>query len=69
MNRNKFLRLSNSGIQMGVIIGGLALLGDYIDNQYVNSTPIWTIVLSLLGVGLGLFIVIREVIKISKADD
>lgn len=54
---------------MGIIIGGFAFLGNYLDGKYHNKTPWWTLGLSLFGVAAGLYIMIKEVIKISKEDE
>jgi F0F1-type ATP synthase assembly protein I len=66
---NKFAQLSGLGIQMGAIIGLFAWLGTYLDEKYQLKTPWWTIVLSLFGVFAGLYLIIREVIKMSKDDE
>lgn len=66
---SKFARFSTVGIQMGIIIGGFAWLGSYLDDKYHNKTPGWTIGLSLFGVFAGLYLMIKEVIKMSKEDD
>lgn len=68
MNNNKFFRMANSGVQMAILIGGGAYGGKYLDEKYGNSKPIYTIILSLLGVAIGLYLVIKEVINISKDD-
>lgn len=64
-----YSRLSTAGIQMGIIIAGAAWGGSLLDEKYHNETPVWTIVCSLAGVGAGLYLVIKEVIKISKEND
>ncbi len=66
---NKFLRMSNAGIQMGLVIGGFAWLGNYLDDKYQNDKKIWTVILALLGVGLGIYIVIKEVMNLTKKND
>ena len=66
---SKYVRFSGVGIQMGIIIGGFAFLGNYLDGKYQNKTPWWTLGLSLFGVAAGLYIMIKEVIKISKEDE
>jgi F0F1-type ATP synthase assembly protein I len=65
---NKFLKLSNAGIQMGLVIGGGAYLGNYLDQDSVG-TPVWTVLLSLVGVAIGLYIVIKEVMQITKSNE
>ena len=54
---------------MGIIIAGFAYLGHYLDGKYQLKTPWWTLGLSLFGVAAGLYIMIKEVIKISKEDE
>lgn len=61
----KYAKYSGLGIQMGIVIAGLTWLGTYLDEKYA-TTPIWTVVLSLTGVAIALYIVIKEVINMSK---
>jgi F0F1-type ATP synthase assembly protein I len=68
-DKNTYLRFSSIAIQMGVIIGGGAYAGSALDKHYRNETPIWTIICSLAGIGIGLYLVIREVLNISKKND
>lgn len=63
---NVYLRFSSLGIQMGVIIALFTWLGTYLDKKQVNETPVWTIVLSLLGVAGSLYLVIKEVRKMDN---
>ena len=65
---SKYARFSGVGIQMGVIIGVFSWLGVYLDAKYQLKTPWWTIGLSLFGVCAGLYIMIKEVIKMGKDD-
>lgn len=58
---NVYLRFSSLGIQMGVIIALFTWLGTFLDKKQMNETPVWTIVLSLLGVAGSLYLVIKEV--------
>ncbi len=66
---SKYAKFSSLGIQMGVIIGGFTWLGVYLDDRYQTKTPWWSIGLSLFGVFAGLFIMIKEVIKMNKDND
>lgn len=68
-SNNKFLKLSNAGIQMGLIIGGFAWLGNYLDNKYQNDKKLWTVILSLLGVAIGIYIIIKEVMNLTNNND
>lgn len=63
---NTFARFSSAGIQMAIIIVGAVLLGDYLDTFLKSDTPWMTILFSLLGVSAGLYIVIKEVLKLNK---
>ena len=65
---NAFLRFSSVGIQMGLLIAGGAWLGQTLDKNQSNETPGYTILFSLLGVAIGLYMVIKEVINLSKDD-
>ena len=53
-------------LQMGVVIGGGAWGGHALDQHYQNEKPIWTIVLSLLGIAASLYLVIRSAKKMSE---
>lgn len=66
---SKYAKFSMIGIQMGVIIGGFAYLGVYLDDKYDNKTAWWTLGLSLFGVATSLYILIKEVINMSKEDN
>lgn len=66
---SKYARFSGLGIQMGVIIGFFSWLGVFLDDKDQSKTPWWTIGLSLFGVAAGLYIMIREVIKMGKDEE
>jgi F0F1-type ATP synthase assembly protein I len=68
-NNSPYLRLTSAGLQMTGVITAFSYLGYYLDSRFKLSTPWWTIVLGLMGVGTGLYIVIREVTEISKKND
>lgn len=65
---NQYARFSGVAIQMGVIIGLSAWGGKKLDEQFNLNKPYLTIVCSLLGVGVALYLIIREVIKMGKKD-
>ena len=65
---NKYARYSGMGIQMAVIIGFFSWLGVYLDKQQNPPGTLYTVCLSLGGVAIALYLVIREVIKMSKDD-
>jgi heme/copper-type cytochrome/quinol oxidase subunit 4 len=60
-----FAKYSTLAIQMGVVIGVFAFLGDYIDNKYNFNTPIFTIVLSLFGVFGSMYILLKGIRNIN----
>ena len=63
---NKFARYSSMGIQMAIIIGFSSWLGVYLDQQKNPPGTLYTVLLSLSGVAIALYLVIKEVIKMSK---
>ncbi len=52
-------------IQMGLTIGAGAYGGTLLDDYYQNAKPVWTIILSLLGVGVSLYLLIRGAKRIN----
>lgn len=66
---NKFARFSGLGMQMAVIIGLFTWFGIYMDNKQQPAGTLYTVIFSLSGVCIGLYLVIREVIKMSKDDE
>lgn len=64
----KYARFSGIVIQMGVIIGLFAWGGTYLDKKY-DSGQLWTIIGSLSGVTIALYLIIKEVIKQGKEDE
>jgi F0F1-type ATP synthase assembly protein I len=69
LNNSPYLRLTSAGLQMAGVITALSYLGYFLDAKFKLETPWWTIILGLTGVGMGLYIVIREVTEISKKND
>jgi F0F1-type ATP synthase assembly protein I len=63
---NLFLKYSNLAIQMGVVIGLSAWGGQSLDEKYRLTTPIWTIVCSLLGIAAALYLVLKDFIGHGK---
>ncbi len=61
---NTYIQLTGMVFQMAVIIGGMAWFGNYLDEG--SAQPIYTVIFSLIGVGIALYIAIKEVIDISK---
>lgn len=68
-NNSSYLRLTSAGLQMAGVITAFSFLGYYLDECFQLKTPWWTIILGLTGVGMGLYLIIREVTEISKKND
>jgi ATP synthase protein I len=62
----RLARFAGLGAQMAAVIGGLTWLGFFLDGKYNHGGKAWTISLSLFGVVVALYQVIREVINMSK---
>ena len=60
---NQFFKYSNLAIQMGLIIGLSSWGGSKLDEHYHNATPVFTIVLSLLGIGIAMYLVLKDLIR------
>jgi F0F1-type ATP synthase assembly protein I len=52
---------------MAAVIGGFTWLGTFLDAQ-CNTNRIFTIVLALLGVFIGLYLIIKEVNSLNRED-
>jgi F0F1-type ATP synthase assembly protein I len=63
---NLFFKYSSLVIQMGVIIGLFAWGGHKLDGYFQNKKPVLTIILSLTGIGAGLYLVLKDFIKPGK---
>lgn len=63
---NPLFKYSNLAIQMGVIIGLSVWGGQKLDEKYENKNPVFTIVLSLLGIFAALYLVIKDLIRPDK---
>jgi F0F1-type ATP synthase assembly protein I len=66
---NSYLRFSSVGIQMGAVIGLFCWLGWFLDSKYNPNGKMYTLIFSLIGVFGGLYLVIKEVISISKEQE
>jgi len=60
---NLLFKYSNLALKMAVIIGLAAWGGQKLDEKAKNETPVYTIVLSLLGIAVALYLVIKDLIK------
>ena len=66
---NKYARFSGMAVQMGVTIGLGAWGGSKLDEVYQIESKLFTIILSLLGIAAGLYLVLKEIIKMQKEDE
>ena len=62
---NDYARFSAIGIQMIVIIGLGVYAGIKLDEKYPNKNKLFTIIFSLLAIGIALYSVIRQVTEIT----
>ena len=62
---NDYARSSAIGIQMIVIIGLGVYAGIKLDEKYPNKYKLFTIIFSLLAIGIALYSVIRQVTEIT----
>lgn len=60
---NKFARFSTMVIQMGVIIALFSWGGAKLDEKYQTKLPLWTMVLSLTGIGIAMYLIIRDILR------
>ncbi len=60
---NAYAKYSGLGLQMALIIGGGVYGGHKLDQHYANKTPVFTIVLSLLAIGIAMYVVLKDLIK------
>lgn len=64
-NQNSYLKLSSAALQMAAVIGGFTWLGTYLD-QLLHYEAVFTIILALFGVGIGLYLIIKEVNALNR---
>lgn len=63
---NKYVRFSGVAFQMIAIILLFSFLGVWLDGKFINENSIYTIICSLLGVALAIYIVIKQVIALNN---
>lgn len=59
---NAYMKYSGMGIQMALIIGAFAWLGLKAD-ELLETDPVFTVILSLGGVSLSMFVFIKKVLS------
>lgn len=65
---NPYLRFTGIAFQMGVLIALGAWGGTELDEWAGNQKPIYTIILCLVAIGISLYIIIREALKLANED-
>jgi F0F1-type ATP synthase assembly protein I len=65
---NKWLVFMNIPFQMGLIIFVFSYFGKCMDEQYGNADKTYTKIVTLIGVFLALYNVIRQVNQLNKND-
>jgi uncharacterized membrane protein (DUF106 family) len=60
---NQYLKFSAMGIQMAVTIALFAWLGNFLDKKYETDQPFFTAGLSLLGVFVALYLMLKQLPK------
>ncbi len=63
---NNYVKFSGMAFQMGATIGLGAWGGTKLDEMFNPDSQIFTIVLSLLSIGIAMFMVIRQVINMQN---
>ncbi len=66
---NNYVKFSGMAFQMGATIALGAWGGSKLDEIVNPDSKIFTIILSLLSIGLSMYLVIREVIKMQNDND
>jgi F0F1-type ATP synthase assembly protein I len=61
--RRSLARFGGMAIQMGIVIALFAFFGQWLDKKYQTNDPWFTILLSLLGIGASLYLMLKEIGK------
>jgi ATP synthase protein I len=61
---NKILRFSGMAFQMGATIGLAVWAGIKLDEKTQNKHNIWTLVLSMAGVGIAIYRIIKDLSRL-----
>lgn len=64
---NKWLALVNIPFQMGLIIFAFSWLGSWLDEKYASKNGLYVKILTLIGVFVALYNVIRQVNDLNKS--
>lgn len=63
---NKFIRLTGIGLQMGITIYLASYLGKWLDVKYPNEKGIYNIILTLSGVVLSFYSLLKQIKNIDN---
>jgi membrane protein DedA with SNARE-associated domain len=63
------VKFSGMAVQMGITIALGAWGGSKLDQKFETSSKPFTIILSLLAIGISLYLIIRDVINMQKEDE
>jgi membrane protein DedA with SNARE-associated domain len=63
---NKYIRLTGVGLQMGITIYLAAYFGKWLDVKYENTHKTYTIILTLAGVVLSFYSLLRQIKNINN---
>lgn len=63
---NSWVKFSGIAFEMIAIIGLGSFLGHKLDGRFLHKTPVFTIVFSLLAIGVSMYTVIRRVKQMNK---
>ena len=66
--RPRFLALTGVAFQMGITIFLFAQLGKYLDEEYLIEKKYWTIGLTLAGVALSFYNLLRQGNKLNNSE-
>ena len=67
--RPRFLALTGIAFQMGATIYLFSFLGKYLDNRYNIEENYWTIGLTLSGVVLSFYSLLKQVNRLNKEEE
>ncbi len=65
---NRYIQLTGVAFQMAITIYLGVYFGKWLDGKFLNDTNLFTIIFSLLGVFASLYLVIKNVLSISKEE-
>ncbi len=66
---NVYLRFTSVAIQMGATIGAAVWLGIFLQHRYAPKGVWFTVGFSLLGVFAAIYLIIKEVMALSKEEE